>query len=70
VVRIDPRYFRAAEVESLLGDASKAKQQLGWQPQVTVREMCAEMVREDLRIAKRHALLKMHGLNLPMSTER
>src|SRR5690606_23608248 len=61
IVKIDPRYFRPAEVETLLGDPSKAKQNLGWEPQITVQEMCAEMVAEDLKIAKRHALLKKHG---------
>jgi GDPmannose 4,6-dehydratase len=62
VLRIDPRYFRPAEVASLLGDASKARDKLGWQPQVTAREMCAEMVREDLQISLSLALLKRHGL--------
>jgi len=68
-VRIDPRYFRPAEVETLLGDPSKAKQVLGWEPKITAQEMCAEMVSEDLKTAKRHALLKMHGYDLPMSVE-
>ena len=69
VVRIDPRYFRPAEVETLLGDPSKAKQKLGWVPEITTQEMCAEMVAEDLKAAKRHALLKAHGLELPVSVE-
>lgn len=69
IVRIDPRYFRPAEVETLLGDPSKAKQKLGWEPEITAREMCAEMVAEDLKAAKRHALLKAHGLDLPVSVE-
>lgn len=69
VVQIDPRYFRPTEVETLLGDPSKAKQKLGWTPEITAREMCAEMVDEDLKIAKRHALLKVHGLDLPVSLE-
>ncbi|WP_404359684.1 GDP-mannose 4,6-dehydratase [Methylotuvimicrobium sp. KM1] len=69
IVRVDPRYFRPAEVETLLGDPSKAKEKLGWVPEITVREMCAEMVREDLKAAKRHALLKSHGLDLPVSVE-
>src|SRR5690606_11738616 len=69
IVRIDPRYFRPAEVETLLGDPSKAKQVLGWEPKITAQEMCAEMVSEDLKTAKRHALLKMHGYDLPMSVE-
>ncbi len=69
VMRINPRYFRPAEVETLLGDPSKAKQKLGWVPELTVQEMCAEMVREDLKTAQRHALLKQHGYELPVSLE-
>lgn len=69
VVKIDPRYFRPAEVETLLGDPSKAKQKLGWEPHITTQEMCAEMVMEDLKTAKRHALLKKHGYELPISVE-
>ncbi|GAB5488643.1 MAG: GDP-mannose 4,6-dehydratase [Parasphingorhabdus sp.] len=69
IMRIDPRYFRPTEVETLLGDPSKAKEILGWEPEITVQEMCAEMVTEDLKTAKRHALLKEHGLDLPVSVE-
>ena len=69
VMRIDPRYFRPAEVETLLGDPSKAKKQLGWEPQITAREMCAEMVLEDLKTARRHAFLKGHDLSLPVSVQ-
>ncbi|NBE07082.1 GDP-mannose 4,6-dehydratase [Paragemmobacter ruber] len=69
VVRIDPRYFRPAEVETLLGDPTKAKEKLGWTPQITAQEMCREMVVEDLKTAKRHRLLKEHGLDLPVSME-
>lgn len=69
VVRIDPRYFRPAEVETLLGDPAKAKQKLGWVPEITMQEMCAEMVREDLKVAQRHALLKLHGHDVPVSVE-
>jgi GDPmannose 4,6-dehydratase len=69
IVRIDPRYFRPAEVETLLGDPSKAKEKLGWEPKITAREMCAEMVAADLKAAQRHALLKEHGLDLPVSVE-
>ena len=69
IVRVDPRYFRPAEVETLLGDPAKAKQQLGWTPQITVQEMCSEMVVEDLKIAKRHALLKANGFDIPVSIE-
>ena len=69
IVKIDPRYFRPAEVETLLGDPSRAKEKLGWTPEITVQQMCAEMVAEDLKVAKRHALLKEHGYNVPVSVE-
>jgi GDPmannose 4,6-dehydratase len=69
VMRIDPRYFRPAEVETLLGDPRKAKKQLGWEPQITAREMCVEMVLEDLKTARRHAILKAHELDLPASIQ-
>jgi GDPmannose 4,6-dehydratase len=69
IMRIDPRYFRPAEVETLLGDPSKAKEKLGWEPEITAREMCTEMVAEDLKTAQRHALLKKHGLELPVPLE-
>ena len=62
-IRIDPRYFRPAEVETLLGDPAKAKEKLGWVPEITAQEMCAEMVREDLRAAWRQALLRQHDLS-------
>jgi GDPmannose 4,6-dehydratase len=70
VVRVDPRYFRPAEVETLLGDPTKAKQQLGWVPEITAQEMCAEMVAEDLKAARRQALLKQHGLETPYPLEK
>jgi len=69
IVRIDPRYFRPAEVETLLGDPRKAREKLGWVPEITAREMCREMVEADHRSARRHALLKVHGLELPVSLE-
>lgn len=69
LVKIDPRYFRPAEVETLLGDPSKAKEKLGWEPEITVEEMCAEMVACDLEEAKRHALLKQHGHDVSISVE-
>ena len=69
ILKIDPRYFRPAEVETLLGDPSKAKEKLGWTPEITVQEMCIEMVQEDLKAAKRHALLKQHNYDIPMSQE-
>lgn len=69
LVRVDPRYFRPTEVETLLGDPSYAKQKLGWVPEITTQEMCAEMVAYDLDQAKRHALLKSHGHHVSVSTE-
>lgn len=69
VVRIDPRYFRPTEVETLLGDPSKAKAKLGWTPKITVQQMCAEMVAADLKEAQRHALLKANGYPVNVSVE-
>lgn len=69
LVRVDPRYFRPTEVETLLGDPTKAKAKLGWEPQITVEEMCAEMVQNDLEQAKQHALLKDHGHEVNLSLE-
>ena len=69
IVRVDPRYFRPAEVETLLGDPSKAKEKLGWVPQITVEEMCTEMVQHDLDKAKQHALLRAHGHKVAVSIE-
>jgi GDPmannose 4,6-dehydratase len=61
IVAVDPRYFRAAEVDTLLGDATKAREKLGWQPKVTFAELVKEMASEDLRIAQRDALIRSHG---------
>jgi GDPmannose 4,6-dehydratase len=69
IVVIDPRYFRPAEVETLLGDPSNAKAKLGWVPEITVQEMCAEMVEEDLMVAKRSVLLKSHGHEIPLGRD-
>ena len=69
IVRIDPRYFRPAEVETLLGDPSKAREVLGWVPEISAREMCSEMVAHDLIDAKRHALLKQHGFEVSVTSE-
>jgi len=69
IVQVDPKYFRPAEVETLLGDPTKAKEVLGWEPEITVEEMCAEMVAEDLNKAKQHALLKEHGYDIPVTIE-
>lgn len=69
IVKIDSRYFRPAEVETLLGDPTKAKEELGWLPQISVQEMCAEMVREDLKEAQRMAFLKENGHEVIVSIE-
>jgi GDPmannose 4,6-dehydratase len=69
LVAIDPRYFRPAEVETLLGDPSRAKTKLGWMPEIGAREMCAEMVAEDLRAAQRMALLRSHGHDVAVARE-
>ncbi len=61
VVAVDPRYFRPAEVETLLGDPSKARAKLGWKPKASFRQLVAEMVREDLKAAERDELVKKHG---------
>jgi GDPmannose 4,6-dehydratase len=61
IVAVDPRYFRPTEVETLLGDASKARAMLGWEPKVRFEELVAEMVREDLKSAERDELVKRHG---------
>jgi len=67
VIRVDKRYFRPAEVETLLGSSKKAKDKLGWEPEITVQEMCAEMVQHDLENAKKNILLKNNGyqVNIP-----
>jgi GDPmannose 4,6-dehydratase len=69
IVRIDPRYFRPTEVETLLGDPSKAKQKLGWVPEITVQQMCHEMVASDLQDARRQALLKANGYTVNVGVE-
>ncbi|EKO3674147.1 GDP-mannose 4,6-dehydratase [Vibrio metschnikovii] len=69
IVRVSPKFFRPAEVETLLGDPSKAKAKLGWVPEITVEEMCAEMVAADIDKAKQHALLKAHGFDVAISLE-
>lgn len=70
IVAIDPKYFRPTEVETLLGDPTKAKLKLGWTPRITFPEMVQEMVKKDLDDAKRHALLKAHGYNISISLEK
>ena len=69
IVRVDPRYFRPTEVETLLGDPGKAKQKLGWMPEISVRQMCHEMVVSDLQEAQRHALLKANGYPVSVGVE-
>ncbi|PLL55975.1 GDP-mannose 4,6-dehydratase, partial [Klebsiella pneumoniae] len=69
IVAVDPRYFRPAEVETLLGDPSKAHDKLGWKPETTLQEMVVEMVRKDLEAAKKHSLLKSHGYEVSISLE-
>ncbi len=69
IVRVDPKYFRPAEVETLLGDPTNAKNKLGWVPEITVEEMCAEMIQSDLQKAKQHALLKEHGFDVSVAIE-
>ncbi|MDO9140329.1 MAG: GDP-mannose 4,6-dehydratase, partial [Methylobacter sp.] len=64
IVQVDARYFRPTEVETLLGDPSKAKQKLGWTPKITFHELVAEMVREDLKSAERDELVKKHGYSV------
>ena len=69
ICKVDSRYFRPAEVETLLGDPSKAKRILGWEPSITVQEMCAGMVKEDLKSAQRALLLSSHGHQAPSTFE-
>ena len=69
IIKVDPRYFRPTEVETLLGDPTKAKEKLGWIPEITVQEMCREMVTSDLEEARKHALLKRHGYSSAMAAE-
>ncbi len=69
IVRVNPRYFRPAEVETLLGDPTKAKEKLGWTPEITVEEMCAEMVASDLEHAQKHSLLQKHGHSVSVAKE-
>jgi len=66
IMRINPRYFRPTEVDTLLGDPSKAKKILGWVPEVSAHELCKEMVAEDFKAAKRNAILKDHNLEISL----
>ena len=65
IVKVDPRYFRPTEVETLLGDPSKAKEKLGWEPKITLEEMVYEMMENDINIAKRDSLVKEYGFKAP-----
>jgi GDPmannose 4,6-dehydratase len=69
IVRIDPRYFRPTEVETLLGDPTKAKEKLGWVPEITLDQMVKEMISVDHGEARKSALLKKHGYEISVSVE-
>ena len=69
ILRIDPRYFRPTEVETLLGDPAKAKLKLGWEPEIKAKQMCAEMVAVDLEVAQKQSFLKKNGYEIPISFE-
>jgi GDPmannose 4,6-dehydratase len=69
IVRIDERYYRPTEVETLLGDPTKAMEKLGWSPKITINEMCEEMIKADLEQAKKYAVLRKHGYSSEISTE-
>lgn len=69
IARVDPRYFRPAEVETLLGDATQARELFGWSPRISARELCTEMIQSDLVHAKRQALLQQHDLAVPIASE-
>ena len=70
IVQIDPRYYRPTEVETLLGDPTKAKTKLGWVPEITLDQMIVEMVENDLDKARQHALLLKHGHSVSVGTEK
>jgi GDPmannose 4,6-dehydratase len=69
IVQIDPRYYRPTEVETLLGDPTKAKEKLGWVPEITLDQIIVEMVSSDLDQAKQHALLQKHGFAVAIGKE-
>ena len=70
IVRVDERYFRPAEVETLLGDPSKAKNELGWEPEITMEEMISEMVSHDLKKARQHRLLRDNGFEVAINASQ
>ena len=69
IVKVDPRYFRPTEVETLLGNPSKANTELGWMPEITAQDMCREMVRSDLAQAKKDSMLRRNGYDVKVSLE-
>ena len=69
VVAVDQRYFHPTDVETLLGDPTKAKTELGWVPEITAQQMCGEMVAEGLKAAQQTALLRHHGFHTPVARE-
>jgi GDPmannose 4,6-dehydratase len=69
IIQIDPRYYRPTEVETLLGDPTKAKEKLGWVPEITLDQMIVEMVAHDLDQARQHALLHQHGFSVSVGKE-
>jgi GDPmannose 4,6-dehydratase len=69
IIKVDPRYFRPAEVETLLGDPTKAREKMGWKTEISVEQMCAEMVANDIEVAKRNSLLKKHGFDIATAYE-
>jgi GDPmannose 4,6-dehydratase len=69
IVQVDPRYYRPTEVETLLGDPSKAKEKLGWVPEITIDDMITEMITYDFNEAKKYVLLKKHGFNVAIGLE-
>ena len=70
IMKVDPHYYRPTEVETLLGDPAKAKQKLGWVPEITLDQMIEEMVASDLDQAKQHALLQQHGFDVSLGKEK
>ena len=69
IIKVDKRYYRPAEVETLLGDPRKAQEKLGWKPKYNIEQLCAEMIAEDLKTAKKLSFLKENGHNSPLSFE-
>ena len=70
IFRVSPQYFRPTEVDNLLGNASKASTQLGWEPKTTIEELCKLMIEHDIQMSKQDALLKQHGFDISIPKER